>query len=166
MRYSSVGSSLCTSFFLFNGEWILIPDGNADAAHYNAAGKPSEVYGNSSPDSRGIQRRHRADRSHARTHRCLQRQRNVAGHHVSHLALLALSLLQTIWAIRAARIILQTVPGELVGPVPMILTSVACLSLFCLLSGGLFVVAIRMCEAECAVSDRKSTRLNSSHLAI
>jgi hypothetical protein len=41
--YSLVGSSLCTSLFLFKGEWILIPDGNADAAHHNAAGKASEV---------------------------------------------------------------------------------------------------------------------------
>jgi spermidine synthase len=73
--------------------------------------------------------------------------------------LVAVSLLPTIWAIRASRIILQTVPGELVGPVPMILTSVACLSIFCLLSGGLFVVAIRMCEAECAVSARVATSL-------
>jgi spermidine synthase len=73
--------------------------------------------------------------------------------------LLAVSLPPTIWALRASKIIFQVVPGELVGPVPMILTSVACLSVFCLLSGGLFVVAIRMGEAECAISARGATSL-------
>jgi spermidine synthase len=73
--------------------------------------------------------------------------------------LLAVSLLPTIWALRASKLIFQTVPGELIGPVPMILTSLACLSVFCLLSGGLFVAAIRMCEAECALSARGATSL-------
>jgi spermidine synthase len=73
--------------------------------------------------------------------------------------LLAVSLPLTIWALRASWIMFQAVPGELVGPAPMVLTSVACLSLFCLLSGGLFAVAIRMCEAECAVSARVATSL-------
>src|ERR1035441_944913 len=40
--------------------------------------------------------------------------------------LLAVSLLPTIWALRASKLIFQTVPGELIGPVPMILTSLAC----------------------------------------
>ncbi len=68
--------------------------------------------------------------------------------------LLGGSLLPTIWVLRASRIFFQTVPGELVGPVPMLLASLACLSLFCVLSGALFVVAIRMYEQECAVSAR------------
>jgi len=71
--------------------------------------------------------------------------------------LLAVSLLPTIWALRASKIMFQTVPGELVGPVPMILTALVCLSIFCSLSGGLFVVAARMYEAECAVSARVAT---------
>ena len=68
--------------------------------------------------------------------------------------LLAASLPPTIWALRASKTIFQTVPGELVGPLPMLLASLACLSLFCLVSGALFVVAARMVEAECAVSAR------------
>jgi len=68
--------------------------------------------------------------------------------------LLAVSLPPTIWALRASKTIFQTVPGELVGPLPMVLASLACLSLFCLVSGALFVVAARMAEAECAVSAR------------
>jgi spermidine synthase len=68
--------------------------------------------------------------------------------------LLGVSLLPTIWALRASRSFFQTVPGELVGPVPMLLTSLACLSLFCVVAGSLFVVAIRMYEQECAVTAR------------
>ncbi len=68
--------------------------------------------------------------------------------------LLGVSLLPTIWALRASRTFFQTVPGELIGPVPMLLTSLGCLSLFCVVSGSLFVVATRMYELECAVSAR------------
>ena len=68
--------------------------------------------------------------------------------------LLALSLPPTIWAVRASKALFQTVPGELVGPLPMLLASLACLSLFCALSGALFVLAARMVEVECAVSSR------------
>ncbi len=68
--------------------------------------------------------------------------------------LLGASLLPTIWVLRASRSFFQTVPGELVGPIPMLLTCLACLSVFCVLSGCLFVVAARMYEQECAVSAR------------
>jgi spermidine synthase len=68
--------------------------------------------------------------------------------------LLGVSLPPTIWALRASRTFFQTVPGELVGPVPMLLTSLACLSLFCVVAGSLFVVATRMYEQECGVSAR------------
>src|SRR5208283_3236569 len=71
--------------------------------------------------------------------------------------LLGVSLLPTIWAVRASRTFFQTVPGELVGPVPMLLASLACLSLFCLVAGALFVVATRMYEQECGVSARVAT---------
>ncbi|MGD1081172.1 MAG: fused MFS/spermidine synthase [Candidatus Sulfotelmatobacter sp.] len=71
--------------------------------------------------------------------------------------LLGISLLPTIWALHASRTFFQTVPGELVGPVPMLLTSLACLSLFCVVAGALFVVATRMYEQECAVSARVAT---------
>jgi len=71
--------------------------------------------------------------------------------------LLGISLLPTIWALRVSRTFLQTVPGELVGPVPMLLASLACLSLFCMVAGALFVVATRMYEQECAFSTRVAT---------
>ena len=71
--------------------------------------------------------------------------------------LLAVSLMPTIWALRASKSIFQTVPGELVGPLPMALASLACLSLFCFVSGALFVAAARMVETECAVSARAAT---------
>ena len=69
-------------------------------------------------------------------------------------SLLAVSLLPTLWALRASKSFFQTVPGELVGPVPMILASLACLSLFCAFSGALFVAAVRMVEQERGVSSR------------
>ena len=67
---------------------------------------------------------------------------------------LALSLPATIWALRASKSYFQTVPGELVGPVPMLLASLVCLSVFCLVSGALFVAAARMFETDCGVSAR------------
>ena len=76
--------------------------------------------------------------------------------------LLGLSLLPTIWLLRASRTVFQTVPGELVGPVPMMLTSLVCLSVFCALSGCLFVVATRMYAQACGVSARVAT--NSAYL--
>ena len=71
--------------------------------------------------------------------------------------LLGTSLPPTIWSVRASRSLFQTVPGELVGPAPMLLTSLACLSVFCLFSGCLFVVAARLYQQECAVSARAAT---------
>jgi spermidine synthase len=68
--------------------------------------------------------------------------------------LLALSLPPTIWVVRSSKAYFQAVPGELVGPVPMLLTSLACLSLFCILSGALFVLAVRIYEQDCAISSR------------
>ncbi len=68
--------------------------------------------------------------------------------------LLGICLLPTIWAVRASRAFFQTVPGELVGPVPMLLTSLICLSGFCVLSGCLFVVATRMYRQECGATAR------------
>src|ERR1017187_2305936 len=68
--------------------------------------------------------------------------------------LLGLSLLPTIWLLRASRSLFQTVPGELVGPLPMIITSLVCLSIFCALSGSLFVAATRMYAQSCGVSAR------------
>lgn len=68
--------------------------------------------------------------------------------------LLAASLPATIWALRAAKSIFQTVPGEQVGPLPMLLTTLVCLCVFCSVSGALFVSAARMYEAECKAAAR------------
>ena len=48
----------------------------------------------------------------------------------------------------------QTVPGELVGPLPVLLASLTCLSVFCIVAGALFVAAARMVNSECAVDAR------------
>jgi spermidine synthase len=71
--------------------------------------------------------------------------------------LLGLSLPLTAWALRASKSILQTVPGELVGPLPALLASLACLSLFCVAAGALFVAAARMYSSAFAVDARSST---------
>jgi spermidine synthase len=68
--------------------------------------------------------------------------------------LLAASLPATIWALRCSKAFFQTVPGELVGPVPMLLTSLVCLSVFCAASGALFVAAAHMIAAELGLSAR------------
>jgi spermidine synthase len=68
--------------------------------------------------------------------------------------LLAGSLPATVWALRCAKALFQTVPGELVGPVPMLLTSLVCLSVFCAASGALFVATARMIAAELGLSAR------------
>jgi spermidine synthase len=66
--------------------------------------------------------------------------------------LLAASLLPAIWIVRASKSFIQTVPGELVGPLPMLLVSLVCLGLFCVVAGALFVAAARLYETECHVS--------------
>jgi spermidine synthase len=71
--------------------------------------------------------------------------------------LLGFSLPPTIWILRASKTFFQTTPGELVGPVPMLLASLVCLSVFCVFSGGLFVAASRMYQQECGVSARVAT---------
>jgi len=62
--------------------------------------------------------------------------------------LLAAALPATIWVLRCSRQYLQTVPGEQLGPVPMLADSLVCLSLFCLFSGAVFVAAARLAQAE------------------
>jgi len=58
--------------------------------------------------------------------------------------LLGASFPFTIWALRASKNIFQSVPGELVGPVPALISSLACLSVVCLAAGALFAAAARM----------------------
>jgi spermidine synthase len=61
----------------------------------------------------------------------------------------------TILAVRASRGVFQTVPGELLGPGPMLLTALVALSLFCGVSGWLFAVGVRLFAAEthCATGE-------------
>ncbi len=78
-----------------------------------------------------------------------------ARHTVAALQCLAgASLVPTVWMLRAGRAAFQTVPGELIGPLPMLITTLVCLSVFCILSGGLFLAAARMVQQESAVSER------------
>jgi len=58
----------------------------------------------------------------------------------------------TILAVRASRPIFQSVPGEILGPAPMFLTSFTTLSVFCLVSGGLFAAGSRLCADEARTS--------------
>ena len=67
-------------------------------------------------------------------------------------ALVALALPATILAVRASRAALATVPGESLGPGPMLLGSLATLSLFCVLSGALFAAGSRLYGDDVATS--------------
>ena len=70
--------------------------------------------------------------------------------------LLAVSLPLTIWALRSSKSLFQAVPGELVGPVPVLLASLVCLSVFCVVAGALFVAAARMYGHERAIDARSA----------
>jgi spermidine synthase len=71
--------------------------------------------------------------------------------------LLGISLPLTVWALRWSKSLFQTVPGELVGPLPVLLASLICLSLFCVTAGALFVAAARMMSVESAVDARRAS---------
>jgi spermidine synthase len=62
--------------------------------------------------------------------------------------MLGVSLPAAVWALRVSKSLFQSVPGELVGPVPALLASLACLSVFCIVAGALFVAAARMVSDE------------------
>jgi spermidine synthase len=70
--------------------------------------------------------------------------------------LLGISLPLAIWALRESKSLFQSVPGELVGPLPVLLASLACLSFFCTISGSLFVVVARMICLESSVDARRA----------
>jgi spermidine synthase len=67
-------------------------------------------------------------------------------------ALVAVALPATILAVRASRAALATVPGESLGPGPMLLGSLLTLSLFCMLSGALFAAGSRLYGDDVATS--------------
>jgi len=72
-------------------------------------------------------------------------------------ALLALALPATILAVRASKGVLETVPGESLGPGPMLLGSLVTLSVFCVLSGALFAAGSRLYADEAATSTGEAT---------
>ncbi|MGZ7100323.1 MAG: spermidine synthase, partial [Candidatus Angelobacter sp.] len=76
--------------------------------------------------------------------------------------LLSLTLPGTIWVVRASKALFQIVPGELVGPLPVLLSCLGCLSIFCTLSGCLYVAAARLYKEERLVS--ASVASNSAYL--
>jgi spermidine synthase len=71
--------------------------------------------------------------------------------------LVALAFPLAIFLARASKGAFQSVPGEILGPGPMILTSFVVLSAFCLLSGGLFAVGSRLFAQEVGISTLAGT---------
>jgi len=71
--------------------------------------------------------------------------------------LVALAFPLAIFLARASKSALQSVPGEILGPGPMILTSLVVLSAFCLLSGGLFAAGSRLFAQEAGTSTLAGT---------
>ncbi|MGE5325729.1 MAG: fused MFS/spermidine synthase [Deltaproteobacteria bacterium] len=73
-----------------------------------------------------------------------------------HLAVLqcavAFAFPLTIFAVRASKAFAHTIPGEVLGPGPMLLTSLAVLSVFCSASGMLFVAGAAVFARECKTS--------------
>ena len=58
--------------------------------------------------------------------------------------LCGISLPLTVLALREARVLLQAVPGEPLGPVRMAVVCVVCLSIFCVMSGSLFTLGAQL----------------------
>jgi spermidine synthase len=85
--------------------------------------------------------------------RTLQPRRLMAGLE----ALVAVALPVAILAVRASRAVLETVPGESLGPGPMLLGSLATLSLFCVVSGALFATGSRLRADRAATSTGEAT---------
>jgi spermidine synthase len=66
--------------------------------------------------------------------------------------LLAAALPLAIFLLRASKTVFQAVPGEVLGPGPMLLTSLFVLSAPCIVSGGLFAAGSRLYADEGATS--------------
>jgi spermidine synthase len=83
--------------------------------------------------------------------------RNPYGTMASLETLLALVLPATILAARDIKTLLQTVPGEILGPGVILVASLGILILFCVLSGALFTVGSALYAAVTAASTGQST---------
>jgi spermidine synthase len=71
--------------------------------------------------------------------------------------LIAAILPWTILAVRAAKGVLQTVPGEVLGPGPLLLTAFAALAPLCVLSGALFTAGSKVYAATATASAGDAT---------
>lgn len=71
--------------------------------------------------------------------------------------LIALAFPATILAVRASRGVFHPVPGEILAPETMLLTSFLVLSVFCFVSGGLFTIGSRLYAREAAASTAAAT---------
>src|ERR1039458_4875517 len=71
--------------------------------------------------------------------------------------LLALTLPLTLFAVRSSKGIFITVPGEMLGPWPMLLTALVVLCPLCLLSGGAFSVGSRLVAQDTATAAASAT---------
>jgi spermidine synthase len=70
---------------------------------------------------------------------------------------IAIALPLTILAVRASRGVFQSVPGEILGPGAMFLTSLVTLSFFCVVSGWLFAAGSRLYADEVSTSTAAAT---------
>jgi len=66
--------------------------------------------------------------------------------------LLALALPMTIVAVRSSKLIFRPLPGEVLGPGPMLLVAFIALSVFCFVSGALFAAGSGLYAAEASTS--------------
>jgi spermidine synthase len=71
--------------------------------------------------------------------------------------LIAAAFPATILGVRASRGVFHPVPGEILGPEVMLLTSFLVLSLFCLVSGGLFTLGSRLYAREAGAPTATAT---------
>jgi spermidine synthase len=72
-------------------------------------------------------------------------------------ALIALALPATIMAARASKGLIQSLPGEILGPGAMLLISLAVLSFFCIVSGLLFAAGSRLFAEDVNASMAEAT---------
>jgi spermidine synthase len=71
--------------------------------------------------------------------------------------LVAFAFPSAIFLVRASKAAFESVPGEILGPGPMILTSLVVLSLFCVVSGGLFAAGSGLYAQEAGTTTQAGT---------
>jgi spermidine synthase len=71
--------------------------------------------------------------------------------------LIAVTFPMTILAVRLSKAAFQSVPGEILGPAPMFVTSLVTLSFFCVVSGWLFAAGSRLYADEVGASTAAAT---------